>query len=42
LNYLALDRPDLAFTAKEASRKMSKPSEERFGLLKRAARYIKT
>jgi hypothetical protein len=34
LNYLALDdRPDLAYAAKEASRRMSKPVEQDFVLL---------
>ena len=42
LNYLALDRPDLAYAAKEASRRMSKPVEQDFALLKHAARYLRT
>lgn len=42
LNYLALDRADLAYAAKEASRKMSRPAEEDFAMIKRATRYLKT
>jgi hypothetical protein len=41
LNYLALSPPDLAFSAKEASRRMSQLAEEDFRMLKRAARYHK-
>jgi hypothetical protein len=41
LNYLALDRPDQAFSAKEASRRMSRPTEQFFALIKKAARYLK-
>ena len=39
-NYLAQDRPDLQYAAKEVCRKMSAPDEAAWGLLKRIARYL--
>jgi hypothetical protein len=41
VNYLALDRGDLTYAAKEGSRKMSKPHERDWGMLKRVGRYLK-
>jgi len=41
LNYLALDRPDIQYAAKEASRKMSAPEAGDWALLKRIGRYLK-
>ena len=41
INYMALDRPDLAFCAKELSRAMAKPTTHDGVRLKRAIRYIK-
>jgi len=41
LGYMALDRPELQFTAKECARGMSTPSERRLALLKRAARFTR-
>eukprot|EP00971_Amphidinium_carterae_P033696 663642-Amphidinium_carterae.1 len=38
LVYLALDRPELQFTAKEASRGLSSPTVRHWRLLKRAVR----
>merc|ERR1712079_692240 len=40
-NYLALDRPDLQFAAKEICRKMSGPTEDDWGRLKKLVRYIR-
>jgi hypothetical protein len=40
-NFLALDRPDIQFSAKEVSRGMSSPTPADFIKLKRLARYIK-
>ena len=39
-NYLAQDRPDIQFAAKEVCRKMSSPDEDAWGKLKRLARYL--
>ena len=39
-NCLALDRPDLAFTAKEKCRAFSKPTTEDVEALKRMVRYL--
>ena len=41
LNYLALDRPELQYAAKEASRRMSKPRKGDWLLLKRVGRYLR-
>ena len=40
LNYLALDRPDLQFTAKEISKFMAKPKEPDWARFKRVAKYL--
>ena len=40
LNYLALDRPELQFAAKETSKKMAQPREADWLKLKRVARYL--
>ena len=40
LNYLALDRPDLQFAAKEVSKKMARPREADWSKLKRVAKYL--
>ena len=40
-NYLAQDRPDMQYAAKEACRKMSSPDEAAWGRMKRIARYLK-
>jgi len=40
LNYLSLDRPDLQYAAKVASRYMAEPKEIDWKVLKRAARYL--
>ena len=40
LNYLALDRPDLQFAAKECAKRMAKPKESDWLKLKRVARYL--
>merc|ERR1712026_228705 len=40
-NYLGLDRPDVAYASKEASRWMSKPREVDRRRLKRMGRYLK-
>ncbi len=40
LNYLAQDRPDLQFAAKEVSRRMARPSEKDWALLKHVGRYL--
>ena len=42
LNYLALDRPDIAFACKEASRVMSEPEHQDWERLERLAGYLKT
>ena len=39
-NYLSLDRPDLAFAAKECCRKMAEPSSLDWTALVRLARYL--
>ena len=39
-NYLAQDRMDLQYTTKELSRRMSRPSAEDVGRLKRLVRYL--
>ena len=39
--YLGLDRPDIAYASKEASRWMSKPKEADGRKLKRIGRYLK-
>jgi hypothetical protein len=41
INYLAVDRPDLQFTASVLGRTMAKPTERSWANLKRAARYLK-
>ena len=41
MNYLNIDRPDIAFAVKELARKMSKPSAEDEQRVKRLARYLK-
>ncbi len=40
LNYLAQDRPDIQYAAKEISRRMARPTSRDWQLLKRAARYL--
>ena len=40
-NYLGLDRPDIAYAAKEASRWRSKPREVDKRKLRRLGRYLK-
>ena len=40
LNYLAADRPDLAFSVKEFARTMSKPTRGCWDKLKRMGRYL--
>ena len=40
LNYLAQDRPDLQYAAKEVSRRMARPSHGDWKLLKRVGRYL--
>ena len=40
LNYYSLDRPDLMYPVKELMRKLSAPTVEDFGRLKRVARYL--
>ena len=39
-NYLAQDRVDLQYATKEASRRMAKPRQADFALLKRLGRYL--
>ena len=39
-NYLAMDRPDLQFAAKDVSKRMAVPKEVDWGKLKRIARYL--
>ena len=39
-NYLALDRPDLQFAAKEVCRSMQNPTTTDWNKLKRMVRYI--
>ena len=39
-NYLALDRPDIQFSVKEIARRMARPRQEDWQLLKRLARYL--
>ena len=39
-NYLALDRPDIMYATKEASRRMSAPHSSDYRLLKRLGRYL--
>ena len=40
-NYLAQDRADVQFAVKEIARRMTRPREEDWGLLKRLARYLR-
>ena len=40
-NYLSLDRPDIAYASKEASKRMSKPLEGDKRRLRRIGRYLK-
>ncbi|CAK0830057.1 unnamed protein product [Prorocentrum cordatum] len=40
LGYLALDRPEVQFAAKECARGMQKPTERHLRLLKRAGRFL--
>ena len=40
LNYLAQDRPDLQYACKEASRRMAKPRQADWAILKRIGRYL--
>ena len=40
LNYLAQDRPDLQFAAKEVSRRMARPTDGDWQLVKRVGRYL--
>ena len=40
LNYLAQDRPDLQYSCKEASRRMAKPRQADWAILKRIGRYL--
>ena len=40
-NYLALDRPDIAFAVKEACRDMSAPTTSSWEKIKRIVRYLK-
>jgi hypothetical protein len=40
-NYLALDRPDISFSAKELARRMSTPTQDVWANLKRLVRYLK-
>ena len=40
-NYLALDRPDIAFAAKELCREFAQPTKDSYMRLKRLARYLK-
>ena len=40
LNFMAVDRPDMLYTAKECSRHMSKPWNRNWEPIKRAARYL--
>ena len=39
-NYLAADRPDVMFAAKEVCRLMAKPTDVAMGALKRMGRYL--
>ena len=41
LNYFAQDRIDLQFSCKEASRRMSRPCQDDWQMLKRIARYLR-
>ena len=41
LNYLALDRPDIAYACKEASRTMARPEVQDWEKLERLAGYLK-
>ena len=40
-NYLQPDRPDILFAVKEVCRRMSKPSQKSWEMLKRIGRYLK-
>ena len=40
-NYLALDRPDIAFAAKELCREFASPTRQSYAKLKRLVRYLK-
>ena len=39
-NYLAQDRPDIQFSVKEIARRMARPTNGDWALLKRLARYL--
>ena len=41
LNYLALDRPDIAFSTKEVARRMSCPDSTDMVRLERVLRYLR-
>ena len=41
LNYLALDRPDIAYACKEASRMMAEPEEQDWARLERISGYLR-
>ena len=41
LNYLAMDRPDLQYSSKIASKHMSRPKQASWDILKRVGRYLK-
>ena len=40
VNFLSLDRPDLQFSGKAASREMAKPTLGSWKILKKLARYL--
>ena len=40
INYLAADRPDIMYSAKEACRQMSAPTEGGWRMIKRIGRYL--
>ncbi len=40
LNYLSADRPDLQYAAKEVARRMARPTQQDWQLLKRVGRYL--
>ena len=40
-NYLAFDRPDIAYAVKECSRDMSRPTAKSWDKLRRLAKYLK-
>ena len=41
IKYLALDRADIAYSAKECARAMSQPTEKNWQMLKRLGRYLR-